>query len=111
MARQAGEEGRIASLEGFVRQFLGTAVGDTQATVAGSVLAQLRRLYGITMSRLAFVCRYSYPPPLEVVVRASPWTSLRRRFSGQKGDFMHDRANGLRRILLPRTRVNSNCLL
>ena len=71
MARQAGEEGRIASLEGFVRQFLGTAVGDTKATVAGSVLAQLRRLYGITMSRLAFVSRYCYPPPLDVVVRSS----------------------------------------
>ena len=68
MARQAGEEGRIASLEGFVRQFLGTAVGDTEATVAGSVLAHLRRLYGITMSRLAFVSRYCYPPPLDVVV-------------------------------------------
>jgi hypothetical protein len=67
-------------IEEFVRQFLGTAVGDTQATVAGSVLAQLRRLLGITMSRLAFVCRYSYPPPLEVVVGRLCVVSLGRQF-------------------------------
>ena len=80
MARQAGGEGRIVPIEEFVRQFLGTAVGDTQATVAGSVLAQLRRLLGITMSRLAFVCRYSYPPPLEVVVGRLCVVSLGRQF-------------------------------
>jgi hypothetical protein len=39
VARQIREEGRIVPIEGFVRQFLGTAVEDTKAIVAGSVLA------------------------------------------------------------------------
>jgi hypothetical protein len=68
MAGQVGEEGRIVSLEGFVRQFLGTAVGDTKTIVSGSVLVHLRRLYGITMNRPAFVSRYVYPPPLDIAV-------------------------------------------
>jgi hypothetical protein len=34
MAGQAEEEGRIVPLEEFVRQFLGTAIGDTKATVS-----------------------------------------------------------------------------
>lgn len=106
MARQAGEEGRIASVEEFVRQFLETAVGATKATVAGRFLRKLRRPWCLTMRRPVFVSRYDYPPPLEVVVRISVWASLRWRFVGLWEGVMHDPANGVRRISLLRSRVN-----
>jgi hypothetical protein len=44
MAGQVGEEGGIVQIEGFVRQFWETAVGDTRAIFAGWDLAQLRCL-------------------------------------------------------------------
>jgi hypothetical protein len=44
MARQAREEGRIASFEGFVRHFWEMVVGNTKVIVAGAVFARLRLL-------------------------------------------------------------------
>jgi hypothetical protein len=50
--------------------------------------------------------RYVYPPPLDVVVSIICVVSLRGRFVGQWGDFMHDPSNNFRRIPLLRCWVN-----
>ena len=80
MARQAGEEGRIVPLRGSFGSFWERLLGKHRRPSLGRFLLALCRLYGITMSRLAFVSRDIYPLPLDDVVGSFCVVSLRRRF-------------------------------
>jgi hypothetical protein len=92
----------------FVRQFLGMAVGDWQALIADSGLAQLGCPRCLTMGRPAFGFRHVYSEPPHLAVRRRFVGGLRQRFVGSLKGVMHDPANELRRITLPRTSVNKS---
>ena len=47
-----------------------------------------------------------YPAPQDVVLTSMPFTGSRGSLAPHRAGFMRDPASGLRRIVLPRTRVN-----
>jgi hypothetical protein len=69
MARQAGEEGRIAPLEGVCSAVSGIAGGDTQMRSSPSqLLHTCAEIQLIPVSRLIFISRDIYPVSLDDVV-------------------------------------------
>jgi hypothetical protein len=72
VARQIREEGRIALLKGFVRQFLGIAGTNSKATRRQVGSCGPCAVHGASREgMLAFVSRHVYLSPLDVGVRSS----------------------------------------